>query len=106
MWLVKSAPNLMQRLPRLPAAPNVTLLDRRKPKPHPWPHNNTTFTELIYIRWCCIDLSNAPDLSGKWITSGLPVIGDLDCKVPKLKASGFAPRFGCQTTQDQSVGFA
>jgi len=60
MRLVKGAPNLMQRLSRLPAAPNVTLLDRRKPKPHPWPHDNTTFIELIYIRWCCIDLSNAP----------------------------------------------
>src|SRR5262250_1796716 len=63
MRLVKGAPNLMQRLSRLPAAPNVTLLDRRKPKPHPWPHDNTTFIELIYIRWCCIDLSNAPRLS-------------------------------------------
>jgi hypothetical protein len=50
----------MQRLSRLPAAPNVTLLDRRKPKPHPSSDANTTFTEQIYIRWCCIDLSNAP----------------------------------------------
>src|SRR5262249_7586876 len=64
MRLVKSAPNLMQRLSRLPAASNITLLDRRKPKPHPWPHANTTFTEQIYIRWCCIDLSNAPRLPG------------------------------------------
>src|ERR1700691_3498782 len=62
--LVKSAPNLMQRLSCLPAAPNVTLLDRRKPKPHPSSHANTTFTEQIYIRWCCIDLSNAPRQSG------------------------------------------
>src|SRR6202041_2150116 len=61
--LVKSAPNLMQRLSCLPAAPNVTLLDRRKPKPHPSSHANTTFTEQIYIRWCCIDLSNAPRYS-------------------------------------------
>src|SRR6202167_2976133 len=58
--LVKNAPNLMQRLSGLPAAPNVTLLNHRKPKPHPWSHANTTFTEQIYIRWCCIDLSNAP----------------------------------------------
>ena len=34
----KGAPNLMQRLSRLPAAPNVTLLDCRKPKPFPWPY--------------------------------------------------------------------
>ena len=65
MWLVKGAPNLMQRLSRLPAPPNVTFLDRRKPKPHPWFHDNTTFTELIYIRWCCIDLSNPPRLLGQ-----------------------------------------
>jgi len=38
MWLVKGAPNLMQRLPGLPTTPEVTLLDRRKPKPFPWPH--------------------------------------------------------------------
>jgi hypothetical protein len=55
----------MQRLSRPPATPNVTLLDRRKPKPHPSSHANTTFTEQIYIRWCCIDLSNAPPLPDK-----------------------------------------
>ena len=38
MRLVKGAPNLMQRLPSLPATPNVTLLDRRKSKPLSWPH--------------------------------------------------------------------
>src|SRR5277367_6425031 len=38
MWLVKGAPNLMQRLSRLPSAPDVALLDRRKPKPYSWPH--------------------------------------------------------------------
>ncbi len=73
MWLVKGAPNLMQRLSRLPATPNVTLLDRRKPKPFPWPHTNTTFTEQIYIRWCCIDLSNAPPLPEKWVLATLNV---------------------------------
>src|SRR5450755_3927051 len=62
MWLVKGAPNLMQRLSRLPPAPNVTLLDRRKPKSLSWPHANTTFTQQTYIRWCCIDLLNAPVL--------------------------------------------
>jgi hypothetical protein len=64
MWLVKGASNLMQRLSRLPPAPNVTLLDRRKSKSLSWPHANTTFTQQTYIRWCCIDLSNAPRLSG------------------------------------------
>src|SRR5215472_12099800 len=64
MRLTIRAPNLMQRLSELPTVPNVTLLDRRKTKPHLWPHDSTTFTKQIYIRWCCIDLSNAPDLSG------------------------------------------
>src|SRR5262249_20760093 len=64
MRLPVSAPDLMQRLSCLPSTPNVTLLDRRKPKTHPCSHDNTTFTQQIYIRWCCIDLSNAPDLSG------------------------------------------
>jgi hypothetical protein len=52
IWLIKSAPNLMQRLSRFPAAPDVTLLDRRKPKPFPSPHVNTTSQEQTYIRWC------------------------------------------------------
>jgi hypothetical protein len=39
----------MQRLSRLPPAPNVTLLDRRKPKSLSWPHANTTFTQQTYI---------------------------------------------------------
>src|ERR1700721_76429 len=63
----RSAPNLLQRLSCLPAAPNVTLLDRRKPKPHPSSHANTTFTEQIYIRWCCIDRLSWQHLPVKWI---------------------------------------
>jgi len=58
MWFVTDAPNLMQRLSRLPPRPTVTLLDRRKFSLS-WPHANTTFTQQTYIRWCCIDLSNA-----------------------------------------------
>jgi len=33
MWLVKGAPDLMQRLPGLPSTPDFVLLDRRKSKP-------------------------------------------------------------------------
>ncbi len=58
--LSKARPISCSDCPALPAAPNVTLLDCRKSKPHPWSHANTTFTEQIYIRWCCLDLSNAP----------------------------------------------
>src|SRR5258707_13791548 len=39
MWLVKGASDFMQRLSGLPPAPNVTLLDRRKPKPFSRPHS-------------------------------------------------------------------
>src|SRR6266850_707636 len=74
MWLVKGAPNLMQRLSRLPPVPNVTLLDRRKPKSLSWPHANTTFTQQTYIRWCCIDLSNAPVLMVKYSVESTKVI--------------------------------
>src|SRR5579864_7782478 len=38
MFLAESAPDLMQRLSRLPSAPDVTLLGRRKPKPFSWLH--------------------------------------------------------------------
>jgi hypothetical protein len=68
MRLVKGAPNLMQRLSRLPPAPNVTLLYRRKPKSLSWPHANTTLPQQIYIGWCCIELSNAPRQSGTFLT--------------------------------------
>src|SRR5258708_39202543 len=66
MRLIVITANLMQRLAGLPATPDITLLDLRKPKPHPRSHTNTTFRKLTYIRWCCIDLSNAPGLPDKW----------------------------------------
>jgi hypothetical protein len=49
MFLAKGPPNFMQRLSRFPAIPDLMLLDRRKPKPFPWPHANTTFRKQIYI---------------------------------------------------------
>jgi hypothetical protein len=49
MFLAKGPPNFMQRLSCFPAIPDLTLLDRRKPKPFPWPHVNTTSGEKIYI---------------------------------------------------------
>jgi hypothetical protein len=33
---------------------------KRAQSPHPWSHANTTFSGQLHIRWCCIDLSNAP----------------------------------------------
>jgi hypothetical protein len=61
--LAVDAPDFMQCLTGLPSTPNLTLIDRRKPQP-PASHGNTTFPPQIYIKWCCIDLSNAPRLSG------------------------------------------
>src|SRR5215469_15270634 len=75
MRLTIRAPNLMQRLSELPTVPNVTLLDRRKTKPHLWPHDSTTFTKQIYIRWCCIDLSNAPALPDKFTIQVFSLVG-------------------------------
>src|ERR1700747_622232 len=40
MVLAKGAPDLMQRLPRLPTSPHVALLLRGKPKPSPWSHKH------------------------------------------------------------------
>jgi len=47
MWLAIGAPDLMQRLSRLPPVPNVTLFDRRKPKSLSGSHANTTFTQRL-----------------------------------------------------------
>ena len=40
MLLTEGAPDLMQRLSRLPTAPHVALLRRRKPKPFPLDHKH------------------------------------------------------------------
>jgi hypothetical protein len=40
------------------------------------------------------------------ITSGLLLNRGLGLQSPTLKASGYDPRFGRQTTQGQSAGFA
>src|ERR1022692_3284007 len=48
MWLFKRAPNLMQPLSRLPSAPDVALLDRRKPKPFFF-FNDTATTEIYTL---------------------------------------------------------
>jgi hypothetical protein len=49
MWLVKGAPNLMQRLSGFPSAPDVALLDRRKPKPFPWPHTTPPLESRLIL---------------------------------------------------------
>src|SRR5208337_570289 len=85
--LAVDAPDFMQRLPGLPSTPNVTLINRRKPKPS-WSHSNTTFPTQIYIRWCCIDLSNAPRKVGAGIIR-IPIpfrIAPQSCK--KRRGSG------------------
>jgi len=57
---------------------NVTLLDRRKPKSLSWPHANTTFTQHTYIRWCCIDPSNAPMFLGREAANGNLMVGGIN----------------------------
>src|SRR5690348_13223462 len=63
MFFAKSAPDLMQRLPRLPTTPHVELLLCRKPKPSPWFHQHHLCKQL-YTRWCCIDRLNWRRLPG------------------------------------------
>jgi hypothetical protein len=48
MVLAKSAPDLMQRLTRLPTSPHVALLLRGKPKPSPWSHKHHLLKAAIY----------------------------------------------------------
>src|SRR5437899_7072294 len=92
MRLIVITANLMQRLAGLPATPDITLLDLRKPKPHPRSHTNTTFRELTYIRWCCIDLSNAPPLSfTTWLGKLQEVCGHLS-EMTTICPSGFPMR--------------
>src|SRR6266478_4863546 len=40
MWLAEGPPDFMERLPRLPTAPHVALLHRRKPKPFTLGHKH------------------------------------------------------------------
>ena len=49
-------------------APNVTLLARRKPKPHPWPHGNTTFTAQTDINGVASICRMNPAIHGTWDT--------------------------------------
>src|SRR5713101_5569505 len=66
---VKSTPNPMQRLSRFPAAPHLRPLRHGKLHVFPLRHRHH-LGRKIYIRWCCIDLLNAPALPDKW----LPVV--------------------------------
>src|ERR1700730_7840301 len=61
--LSKGPPNRMQRLSRFPAAPHVSPLRHGKFHVFPFRHRHH-LGRKIYIRWCCIDLSKAPVLSG------------------------------------------
>src|ERR1700722_3297100 len=60
---VEGAPNPMQRLSRFPATPYLSPLRRRKLHIFPLGHRHH-LGRKIYIRWCCIDLLNAPELPG------------------------------------------
>jgi|SRR5271166_4346847 len=58
MVFVKSATNLMQRLSRLPTAPDVSPLRRGKPVPSTLSHRHH-----LHIRWCCIHRLRPPGVS-------------------------------------------
>src|ERR1700682_4336542 len=63
MTLVERAPNLVQRLSRLPTAPQSRSSAPQKAQTVYLASCHTTFGEKIYIRWCCIDLLRPPPLS-------------------------------------------
>src|SRR5271170_862341 len=55
--------NLMQRLARLPTAPDVSPLPRSKPVPSALSHNHH-----LHIRWCCSDRLRPPEFSGRSVS--------------------------------------
>src|SRR5271156_5356278 len=59
MVLAEGTTNLMQRLSRLPSAPDVSPLRRRKPVPSSLSHNHH-----LHIRWGCIDRLRPPRFPG------------------------------------------
>jgi hypothetical protein len=69
MWLVKGPPNLMQRLSRLPPAPNLTLLDRTKTKSLPWPHP----TPPLHRRLTSDGVASTYRMHRGYLTSGVLV---------------------------------
>src|ERR1700682_3812825 len=66
MTLAECAPDLMQRLSRLPTAPYVGPLRRRKLRPFPLGHRHHLWRDDLYQR-CCIDPLRPQRLSGIWI---------------------------------------
>ena len=63
MRLALDTADLMQRLSSLPTVPDVALLSGRESGPFPFAHKHHPYGRRS-TRWCCIDLSNAPRLSG------------------------------------------
>src|SRR5262249_19902486 len=63
MRLAIDTADLMQRLSSLPTVPDVALLSGRESGPFPFAHKHHPYGRRS-TRWCCIDLSNAPDSPG------------------------------------------
>src|SRR5277367_39492 len=72
MVLAEGTTNLMQRLARLPKAPHVNTLRRRKPVLSALSHNHH-----LHIRWCCIDQLRPPNISGSQELFALSQSSDL-----------------------------
>src|SRR5271154_6082929 len=65
MSAAEGAPDLMQRLARLPTPPDVGPLRRRYLSPFPLCHKHHLM-KTTRFRWCCIDLLNSPGISDSW----------------------------------------
>src|SRR5271170_4595433 len=99
MVLAEGTTNLMQRLARLPKAPHVNTLLRRKPVPSALSHNHH-----LHIRWCCIDRLRPPDFSGSSrVASGMPVILPQPTKAHQRAWQSLSERVGTVATIDLSA---
>jgi hypothetical protein len=64
MVFAEGTADLMQRFSRLPTAPDLGLLRRRKTIPSTWSHEHHLQKQMISIRWCCIHRLSSHSFSG------------------------------------------
>src|ERR1700733_5125901 len=77
MVFAEGTADLMQRLSRLPTAPDLGLLRRRKTMPSTWSHEHHLQKQMISIRWCCIHRLSSQDFAGTCLRSRLSDTLDL-----------------------------
>src|ERR1700733_11986504 len=98
MVFAEGTANLMQRLSRLPTAPDLGLLRRRKTIPSSWSHEHHLQKQMISNRWCCIHrlsshgfsvTSQAAGMKDRQVT-GNPVREITEAKLELIGCSGYS----------------